>query len=64
MQTKLFVIYNVRRRSDQDVILYLLKLGLLRHTENKAHFVKILYLQTQKFKIEKCILNYACFKHS
>ena len=42
---------------------YLLKLGFLRHTENKAHFVRILCLQAQKFKVKKFILNYASFKH-
>ena len=26
-------------------------------------FVSILYLEAKMFKIEKCILNYACFKH-
>ena len=63
MQTKLFVMYNVPRRSDSEVVCYLLQLGLLGHTENEAHFVSILHLEAKMFKIKKCILNYACFKH-
>ena len=26
-------------------------------------FVSILYLEAKMFKLEKCILSYACFKH-
>ena len=55
--------YNVPRSSDSEVVRYLLKLGLLRHTENRANFVSILYLEAKMFKIEKCILSYACFKN-
>ena len=61
MQTKIFVMYNVPRRSDSEVVRYLLKLGLLRHTENKAHFVSILYLEAKMFKIEKMYIKLCLF---
>ena len=52
--------YNVPRRSHSEVVRLFVKKGLLRHTENKPHFVRIFYLEA---KFEKCMLIYACFKH-